>query len=70
MPVKPKPEKRSPVYVHCQLCQHEWVPVYTPIEINAFLKALKAASCPMCGKSEHVFMGQVPAKKGAAADAV
>lgn len=42
-----KPPK-VPFWVHCALCLHSWVLLYTPILLEDALK-LKDTKCPECG---------------------
>lgn len=52
-------KEKSPVYVHCRPCGHEWVWVYMPMLASDLKKFMKIA-CPMChvnGK-DKIFMGK------------
>lgn len=53
------PPERSPVYVHCGACEHQWVAFYTPLKMDANgMRLMQAASkaCPMCA-APNVLMG-------------
>lgn len=40
-------EERTPFYVHCAKCSHQWVVAYMPMPAEMFGK-FKNARCPMC----------------------
>ena len=43
------PEKKVPLHVQCDKCQHVWIALYTPMEMGLVAKILKRVMCPMCG---------------------
>jgi hypothetical protein len=51
------PEERTPVMVYCHRCPHAWVVGWLPMEMGAFGRLMKKATCPMCGKADQIFMG-------------
>lgn len=56
-----KAEARAPFYLNCTLCQHEWICLYTPMEMGLAAKVMKASRCPMCGSlSKHHKTGRIP----------
>ncbi|MBN8901376.1 MAG: hypothetical protein J0H57_10120 [Rhodospirillales bacterium] len=51
-------EEKSPVWVNCGECGHEWVLFYTPIAASDVAKFSKSR-CPMC-VGKKIFMGRKP----------
>lgn len=53
-------EERTPFFVHCDACRHEWPAFYAPMAPFAAAKLLKRADrCPMCA-STLIFVGAAP----------
>ena len=56
----PETGDRTPQYVHCKACQHEWIAVWLPMDAKKAARVLKAAKlCQMCGEP-NVAMGKYP----------
>lgn len=56
----PETGEKTPQFVHCQKCQHEWIAVWLPMDADKAAKVLRAASaCQMCGE-DGVKMGKYP----------
>ena len=53
-------EERKPMFVHCQVCKHEWIAVYLPADMGLVATALKKLFCPMCVKKTTILMGPYP----------
>jgi len=58
---------KTPLYVHCGGCSHEWAAAFLPLSIQVIAKIGKSP-CPMCG-SGNVLIGPFP-KPTEAGDAV
>ena len=41
-------EGRSPQWVRCSDCGHEWIWLYMPIEVSRLSKIVKGMCCPSC----------------------
>ena len=51
--------EKQPFNVRCDVCKHEWVCAYTPMEMTKFSKLLNGVLCPMCGQdSKRIFTYQ------------
>lgn len=44
-----KSDDKRPMWILCGKCRHEWILLYTPMEMGLVGKAMKSAMCPMCG---------------------
>jgi hypothetical protein len=54
-------EARTPLFVHCRTCKHEWAPVLLPIEVGIMATILKSTRCPSCGSaSKDHALGRTP----------
>jgi hypothetical protein len=53
-------ERRTPVYLHCRPCDHQWIAAWLPMEMGKFARLMKKATCPMCGKTDGVYMSYEP----------
>ena len=52
---------REEFWVHCEACQHEWIALYTPMEMGIVAKILKGAHCPMCAtNAKQIATGKYP----------
>jgi Zn finger protein HypA/HybF involved in hydrogenase expression len=41
--------EKKPMRVKCEVCKHEWAPLFLPMPIDMVVKITKNAMCPMCG---------------------
>lgn len=53
-------EERTPVYLRCARDDHQWIAAWLPMELGKFARLLKKATCPMCGKTDQVYMSFEP----------
>lgn len=51
---------RTPVYLRCRRDQHQWIAAWLPMNLGAFARLLEKATCPLCGKTDQVYMGYAP----------
>lgn len=55
------PEVKSPCWVHCKDCGHEWAAFWTPLTLDRqglkLLKSVSTSPCPKCA-GKKVFMGR------------
>lgn len=51
-------EDKTPFWVHCGKCNHQWAPCFLPITAEAFGKMTHIV-CPACG-SKKVITGEFP----------
>lgn len=52
-------DERSPAFVWCGECKHEWAFAYLPLDSRKFLRALRSLCCPMCAAPpKKIFMGR------------
>jgi hypothetical protein len=54
------PDDRTPVYLHCRPCAHQWIATWLPMELDTFARLLKQSLCPLCGKRDRVYVGMIP----------
>lgn len=47
-------EPRSPQWVRCAKCQHEWIGMYVPMHIADATRVMKNMTCPMCANNKTV----------------
>lgn len=59
-------EKRSPFYIWCKKCGHEWIAFYFPLVLDEkgmnLLKMVSKFPCPMCAE-KLVMVGKAPIKQ-------
>lgn len=54
---------RVPSYARCGPCGHRWVYAYVPCPVDVIVRAMKRATCPMCGETKQLYVyepGRVP----------
>ena len=50
-------EDRTPQYVRCGSCDHQWIGFYLPIEVTMLSKIGGGMRCPSCGgDSRDIFL--------------
>jgi len=54
-------DKRQPQWVRCGQCEHEWIGLYMPIEVNKLTKIIRGMACPSCASdSKQIYLTQEP----------
>lgn len=49
-------EHKTPLWAHCEECQHSWIAFFLPIRLD-LISRFKHVHCPMCA-SAKVFCGK------------
>ena len=47
-------------YVSCDTCRVAWVVCAVPLPLDAYLRAIRKARCPVCGAGSKRLMGHSP----------
>lgn len=51
-------EPKRPFWAKCRKCSHCWPAAYAPMGAQAFCRAVKRATCPMCGDTKPLIARQ------------
>jgi hypothetical protein len=41
--------EKTPMRVKCEVCKHEWAPLFLPMSLEHVVRITKKATCPACG---------------------
>jgi len=55
--------EKTPFWVHCKTCGHEWILLYAPIPMAKFARIAKSPHCPKCHEEKKVFCGRDDTKQ-------
>ena len=54
-------ESASFIWVYCRSCQHKWIAVHLPMELNRSLKIMNRLICPKCAADlNDIFVCDAP----------